>query len=118
MLVRGVVDHQFGDHPHPQAMGLVHQLAEVRHGAEGRMDGLIVGDVVAIVAHGRWIERQKPQGVHAKFLQVAQLGDQPGEIAYTVAVAVKESLDMQFVDDGVLVPQVIRFGRTSRGNAR
>jgi hypothetical protein len=109
MLVRSVVDHQFGDHAQAAPVRLVDEIAEVRHRAEGGVDAVIVGDVIAVVASRRRIERQQPQRVHAQILQIVELADQAAEIAHAVAVAVEKRLDVQLVDDGVLVPQRIFF---------
>src|SRR5215217_6754354 len=69
------------------------------------MDGGVVGDVIAVVAQWRGEERQEPQGRNAKALEVIQLTDQPLEVSDAVAVAVRESADVQLVDNGVFVPE-------------
>ena len=75
--------------------------------AEIGIDAAIVGDVVAVVAAGRWIERQQPKRGDAEFLQVVELLGQPGEVADAVVVAVGERLDVQLIDDGVLEPELV-----------
>ena len=65
MLVAGVVDDQFGDHADAAPMRLGHEGLEVAHRAIGRIDRPIVGDVIAVVAQGRGIEGQQPDGRHA-----------------------------------------------------
>src|SRR5512139_1015913 len=88
-------------------MRFVDEGTEVGDLAVGGMYVVVVGDVVAVVAHRRRVERQQPQRVHAEFLQVVEPRDQPGKVAHAVAVAVAECLDVQLVDDGVLVPEWI-----------
>ncbi len=58
------------------------------HRAERRIDVAVVGDVVAVVAAGRRIERQEPQRGDAEVAQVIELLGQAGEVADAVAVAV------------------------------
>src|SRR5258708_31762022 len=72
------------------------------------MHAAVLGDVVAIVAARRGIERQQPDRVDAELSDVVELLDQAGEIADAVVVAVEERFDVELVDDRVLVPQRIR----------
>ena len=108
MLVGGVVDDELGDD------------ADVRGGAPpstnrskscqravARMDVLVVGDVVSVVAQRRRIEGQQPERVDAEALQVVELLRQAGEVADAVVRAVEERADVRLVDDGVLVPERI-----------
>ncbi len=118
VLVGGVVDDQFGDDAQAAAMGLVEQTLEVVEGAVDGVDAGIVGDVVAVVAQRRRVERQQPEGRDAQVLQVIELLDNAGEIADAVAVAVAEGADVQLVDDGVLVPERIVFQRNDLGLPR
>ena len=74
----------------------------------------VVGDVVAVVAAGRRIERQQPQRGDAEILQIVELFGQPGEIADAVIVAVGKGLDVKLVDDGVLVPELVAIERGDR----
>src|SRR5439155_11722770 len=64
-------------------------------------------NVVSVVAHGRGIERQKPDSGDAQLLEIIQFLDQSAEIAHPVAVAVAKGLNVQFVDYRILVPQRI-----------
>ena len=111
MLVGGVVDHQLDDDAQLAALGLLHEAAEILHGAEVGIDVAVVGDVVAVVAAGRGKERQQPKRGDAEILQIVELLGQPDEIADAVAVAVGERLDVQLVDDGILEPELVRIER-------
>src|SRR5438128_7520902 len=72
-----------------------------------RIDIEIVSNVVAVITHGRWIKRQKPDRGDAELLQKIELIVQAAEVAHSVAVAVAKRLDVQLVDDRVLVPKRI-----------
>src|SRR5947207_1001952 len=115
VLVGGVVDHQLGDDTQLAAMRLAHKGFEVAHAAIGGMDVLVIGDVVAVVAQGRGIERQQPQRGDPEILQVVELARQPLEIADPVIVGVEERLDVQLIDDRVLVPERIALGIVALG---
>ena len=108
MLVRGVIDHQLGDHAQIAAMRLANEGPEIAHPPVGRIDVLVVGDVVAVVAQRRGIERQQPQRGDAKILQIVELARQSLEIADAVVVRVEERLDVELIDDRVLVPERVR----------
>src|SRR6185436_5451780 len=95
MLVGGVVDDQLGDDTQLAPLRLLHQAAVVLNGADIRIDLTIVRDVVAVVASGRWIERQQPQRGDTEILQVAEPRGEAGEIADAVAVAVGKRLDVK-----------------------
>jgi hypothetical protein len=71
------------------------------------MDVVVVGDVVAIVAHRGGIVGQQPDSVDAKLLDVVELARDAGEIADTVIIAVEEGADVHLIDDGILVPEGI-----------
>ena len=49
MLIRSVVDYQFGDYLQIPAMRFVDELVEVRHVPDIRMHVVIVGDIVTVV---------------------------------------------------------------------
>ena len=107
MLIGGMVDDQLGDDLEAAPMRFAHEMAEILARAVRGMDVVIVGDVVAVVAHRRGIERQQPQRVDAELLQIVELLGEPAKIAHAVVVAVEERLDRQLVDDRVLVPERI-----------
>ncbi len=118
MLVGGVVDDQLGDDAQAAPMGLVQQSLEIVDGAVNGIDAGVVGDVVAVVAQRRGIKGQQPNGRDAEVLQVIELLDDAEEIADAVAVAVAKGADVQFVDDGVLVPEGIVIQSDDLGQTR
>ena len=74
VLVGGVVGHQVDDDPQAQVVGVADQGVGVQQGAEHRVDGPVVGDVVAGVGLRRGVEGAEPDGVHAEVAQVRQPG--------------------------------------------
>ena len=83
---------------------------EILHRPEIGIDVAVVGDVVAVVAAGRGVERQQPQRGDAEILQIAEFLGQPGKVADAVIVAVGERLDVELIDDRVLVPELVGVG--------
>ena len=104
VLVGGVVQHQLGDHAQAAVVRAADELGDVAHRPVGRVDRAVVGDVVAVVAERRGVERQQPDRRDAEVLEVVQLRDQALEVADPVAAEVAERADVQLVDDRVAVP--------------
>ena len=110
VIHRGVVDHEIHQELHaPLARGAA-ELHEVPEVAVARIDAVEVGDVVAVVAVGRGVERVEPQRRDAQRLQMVEPVGEAAEVARPVAVRVHEGLDVQAVEDGVLVPQIDHDG--------
>ena len=98
---------ELGDDAQAAPLGFLDEAPEILHRPEIGIDVAIVGDVVAVIAAGRGVERQQPQRGDAEVLQVAELLRQSGEIADAVIVAVGKGLDVELIDDGILVPKLI-----------
>ena len=113
VLVAGVVHHQLGEDPDSPGMRGVDQLLEVLHRPVVGVDGVEVGNVVAVVAERAGVHREQPEAVHPQVLEVGELGDQALDVALPVAVGVEEGADVELVDDGRLEPQGIVGGHRS-----
>jgi hypothetical protein len=106
-----VIDDELDHHLDVALVGGVEKLLEVGEGAVGRVDVSVVGDVVAVVAQGRGHEGQDPEAGDAEVLEVVEAGDESLEVADAVVVGVGEGADVEFIDDGVFVPE--RVGGTA-----
>src|SRR5581483_9581440 len=98
VCVGGVVDDEVDQDADAAALGLVHELDEVARRAEARVDGVEVGDVVAVVAAGRGLERREPDRVDPEALDVVEAAGEAFEVAAAVAVRIHERLDVEAVD--------------------
>jgi hypothetical protein len=105
VLVGRVVDDELGDDLQPALVCLVDEPLELAHRPVVGVDARVVGDVVAVVAQRRGVERQQPQGGDPEVGEVVELAREPTEVADAVAVGVGEGTHVQLVDDGVLEPQ-------------
>src|SRR5687768_17953600 len=88
-------------------MRLAHEGTEFAQAPVIGMDLRELGDVVAVIAKGRRIERQQPDCRHAKVGDVVELLGEPRKIAGAITGRVVEGLDVKLVDDRVLVPKGI-----------
>ncbi len=109
VLIGCVIDDELGDDAESPAVRVIEKAAAVLERAVRRMDVRIVGDVVAIVAQRRRVERQQPHCGDAEVLQVSEPRREAREVADPVSIAVLERPDVQLIDDRVLVP--FRVGR-------
>src|SRR5574344_122740 len=96
MLIRGVVHHQIHDNSNAPAFRFGNQMVHIRHRAEIRIDGAIVGNVIAIVGIGRSVNRRKPKDANAKVFQIVQLGNNSRDIpdAITIRIAKRARVDL------------------------
>src|SRR5262249_44147069 len=60
VLIRCVVDNQFGNDAQIALMRGVQKRSEILERAENRIDVEVIGNVVAVVSQWGWIERQQP----------------------------------------------------------
>lgn len=81
-----MVDDQFGNHPQTALVRLGNKAFCVGHGAVVAMDAPVLGDVIAVVAAWRGIERQQPDGIDAQVGNVVEFGDQTGKITDSVVI--------------------------------
>jgi hypothetical protein len=104
VLVGRVVGDVVEDQPQPERVGLGGQAVEVLERAEERLDGGVVGDVVAEVGHRRAVDRRQPHGVDPEPGEVGQAPPDALQIADAVAVGVLERARIDVVDRRVLPP--------------
>src|SRR5689334_17346148 len=108
MLVGRVVDDELGDDPDIPAMRFVNESFEVLQRAVRRVDVLVIGNVVPVVAKRRGIEREQPEAIDPEALEVVELLRQPGEVSDAVAVAVEKRAYVRLIDNRVFVPELVR----------
>src|SRR5579864_1314550 len=82
------------------------------------MNGVVIRDVIAIIAQGRGEERHEPYGADPEFLQVVELLLEPGEITNAIPVAVVESSNVHLIDDRVLVTKGVSIQWQPRSPGR
>jgi hypothetical protein len=107
MLVRGVIQHEIDDHANAALLRLVRELDEIPQCAEARIDGVVIADVVAVVAPGRALERHQPDARDPESGEVIEPSDEPLEVPDAVTVRIHERADVKAVNDCVLVPEVL-----------
>ena len=107
VAVGGVVDDQVYDHAYPARPRLLRELGEIARAAKARIDTVVVRDVVAVVAVRSGLEGHQPQRCDSEAGQVVEPADEPLEVADAIAVGVHERPNVQAIEDGVLVPEIL-----------
>ena len=93
-------------------MRSVQKTLEILERSVTGMNAHVVGNVVTVVAQGRWKKRQQPQAGDTQVLEIVQLLHQAGKVPEPVVVAVVKRLDVGLVNNRVLIPK--RIGDTAR----
>src|SRR3954447_14259053 len=88
MLVRRMVGDQVDEHPDAPLFCAVSELDKISERAEGRIDAVVIRDIVAIISSRRTLERHKPDGCHAEPMQIIEPAHQTLKIADTISVCV------------------------------
>jgi hypothetical protein len=110
--VGGVVDDQV-DHDRDAApVALADHSVEILHVPIQRVDGLMIVDVVSVVATAAPVEGQKPDPRDAERLEMVEAPEQPGEIAEPVSVRVCEPRKVDAVQRAVRRPETGVHDRT------
>jgi hypothetical protein len=101
-----VVDDEIEQYPDAALRCLAAELDEVAEAAQATVDGVVVADVVAGVAHRAGVNRVEPEGRHPEPGEVVEPADQALEVAAAVAIGVLVGVHLEAVDDRLLVPPV------------
>src|ERR1700712_2943303 len=107
MGVRGVIDHEVDDDADAALLAAVRELNEIAQRAIFRVDAIIVGYVVAVVAAGRWLKRHQPDRRNAEPVQIIETPRQAFEVADAIAIGIHVGPDRQTIKNAVLVPEVV-----------
>jgi hypothetical protein len=83
------------------------EFDEVAERAVAWVDAVVIGDVVAVVAAGRGLERHQPDRGDTKPVQIIQPPQQSLEVADAVAIGVHIGADGKAIDNAVLVTEVV-----------
>ena len=114
VLVGGMVDHEVDEHAQAALAAGVGELDEVAERAVLRLDIVVVGDVVTVVATGRGLERHQPYRRGAEPFDVVEPAHQTLEVADAVTGSVEIGADVEAVHDRVLVPEIVDHGGVFR----
>ena len=120
MLVGRVVHHEIEDDPDVAFSSAGDQVIEIRERAVHRIDGVVIGNVVAEIHLRRREARGNPNGVHAELFQIIQVRGDAIQVADAVVVAIGKTAGINFIENGVL-PPLMAFridGRRLRAQAQ
>jgi hypothetical protein len=98
MITRSVVRDQIQDQSDTRLVQCRKHLIEIYHRAERRIDGAVVGNVVAEIGHQAFLDRRQPYRIDAELAQVVDSLQKTGEIALAVTVGVLEGDERDLID--------------------
>jgi hypothetical protein len=101
-----MVDDEIDEHTYAALLRAVGEFDKIADRAVARIDAVVIGHVVTMVAIGRDLERHQPDGRDSEAVQIIQTTHQTLEVADPVAVGVHVSSHRQTIDHRVLVPKV------------
>ena len=99
MLGGGVVEHHVQHQADAAPVRLADKLLQILHRAVARVNGTIVGHIIAVVALGRGEERRQPEIVNAQVGEVVQFRGDALQIAEAVTVRIHEGFRVNLVDN-------------------
>ena len=88
MLIGRVVDDQVEKKSDASLTRLLRELDEVAESSESGIDGVVVGNVVSVVAVRRGVDRIQPQNRDAESGQVVQAADETAQVTVAIAIGV------------------------------
>src|SRR4029453_6099455 len=105
MLVGRVIHDDLSDDLQTIRMRLLDEHLKIVQSTIVRVHIAAVCNTEALITQRRGTERQEPEGRHAEITQIGQLLDKSLKITDAIAIAVIKGPHMEFVYDGVLVPE-------------
>ena len=96
--VAAVVGHEVHNEFEVELVDSSHQPEEVFLVSEQRIDGPVVGNVVAKVFHGTLVYRSKPDCLHLEGDEVLQLLSYSSQVAVTVVISVVQGQRVDLTD--------------------
>ena len=105
MLVGGVVHHKVHDDLEAEAVCGREHLVEVFHRAEFGHDIAVIGDVVAVVVVGGFVDGREPDHVRAELLNIRKSCGDARKVADAVAVRILKASGINLINDGFLPPK-------------
>src|SRR5262245_36191947 len=110
VLVRRVVDDEIDEHPYAALFRAVSEFDKIADHAVARIDAVIVGCIIAVIAMGRDLERHQPDGRDTETMQVVETAHQTLEVTDAVAVGIHVGSNREAIDHRILVPKIVDHG--------
>src|SRR5262245_46849503 len=110
MLVRRVVDDKINDHLQATLFRLLSEIDEVAGRSILRIHAIVVGDVVSIVMIWTGLKGLQPDTRCAEARDVIEFPRETLEVTNAVTIGVHVGSNVDTVNDGILVPEVVDHG--------
>src|SRR5262245_4028174 len=108
MSVRRMVGHKVENDPHAAGMRRRDQPVEIGKRAENRIDGTVIGHVIAEIGHRREEDRRDPDCIDAESRKMIEPRGDAIEIPDAIAIAVLKRARIDLIDHTPLPPAAAR----------
>ena len=83
------------------------ELDEIAERAVARINPVVIGNVVSIVAIGRGLKRHQPDRRDPESVQIIQTAHEPLEVTDSISIGIHEGADRKTINHRILIPKVI-----------
>ena len=97
-----MIDYQIKNDMDIPLLAFCQEGVEIFHSAVGRVNGIVVGDIVFMV-RGTGMDGHQPNAAHTQFLQIVQFRSDTGQIADTVTVGIAEGVYKDLVPGAIVI---------------
>jgi hypothetical protein len=99
VFIRSVVGHQVEDELESTPVRVSQQRLKISHAAEHRMDGRIIGHIIAKITHGRRVYGREPDRLYPQALQVIKAAANAVQVANAIIITVLKRTGVNLVDN-------------------
>ena len=100
-----MVQHQIKDDGNAPLLAFGDELFHVLHGAEHRVNGAVVRNIVAVVHLGGGADRGQPDAVNAQLLQVGKLLQDAPQVTGAISVGIGEGSYKDLIENIGIAPK-------------
>jgi hypothetical protein len=105
----GVVYYQICDDSDASVASRLRELNKVTEGTVTWIDGVVITDVVPMIAPGRREKWLEPKAVDVQSRKIVQLAGKPEKIPDSIAVAISKRFEIDGVNNRILISTLSIF---------
>ena len=83
-----MVGHKIKDQLESTLVNSIEQPVKICKRAKDWINAAVIGNIIAKICHGRWIDWRDPQGVYSELDKIIETGKNAGQVPNTVIVRI------------------------------